>query len=82
MLGVGVGLGVGVVVVTDREVIHTLVRAEVITVLLRMVGMRNAISYKLRSGSFLELLWKENLVKRVLENRWQLVILNFLYYWS
>jgi hypothetical protein len=45
MLAVGVGLGV--VVVTDQEVIHTLVRAEVIAVLLRMVGTRNATSYKL-----------------------------------
>jgi hypothetical protein len=40
-------VGLGVVVVTDKEVVHTLVRAEVIAVLLRMVGTRNATSYKL-----------------------------------
>jgi hypothetical protein len=40
-------VGLGVVVVTDKEVVHTLVRAEVIAVLLCMVGTRNATSYKL-----------------------------------
>jgi len=48
MLAVVVGLGVVVVVATDQKVIHTLVRVEVIGVLLHMVGMRGATSsYKL-----------------------------------
>ena len=40
-------VGVGVVAVTDKEAIHTLVRVEVIGVLLFMVEMRDATSYKL-----------------------------------
>jgi len=44
---VAVDLGVVVVVATDQKMIHTLVRVEVIGVLLHMVGMRGATSYKL-----------------------------------
>lgn len=43
MLAVGVGVFLG----TDQGVIHTLVRVEVIGVLLHMVGMRDATSYEL-----------------------------------
>lgn len=40
-----VGVGVVVFLGTDQGVIHTLVRVEVIGVLLHMVGMKDATSY-------------------------------------